>query len=627
MIGPLRYVNDNGVYKEFTELVKMGFESGNLTYSYKKDYSVVSRLMFIIDIPKDVCKDNGWDWSNKDEACFLWPDEAREFMELYGVNYDVVINKNLGYYKYALNISGIPFEYQDKLLYVGLHLDKAKGLKWDDVREKKNEKSLDINNIRLSFNDLIESGFRVELYDKRTILIGNVRNKEDLWLDPLTGFIGNKSDGYISGENTNYETARSDSAGGTASTSTIFIGQDTDGGSPDYLVYRGYVDFNTSSIDDGATVTDVKLSLEVSSDSSLTDFDVQISDFNWQEPLTSNRESNYDAVGATYDADWRNTNGMNLNEYYNSSSLNNAWVNLTGNTKYQLRSSRDNSSTQPSGDEYIRVYSAESAGNEPILWVTYTTCTADSGACNQGADCCSTYCVGGFCESTCDVDGEACSDGAYDYNSASGGQCLAGGGACDTTDPIRMDCVGLCSLGETTYDDCTTTSGHSCDSVMGGSNFNQDGTCAELATNDCDTSGHVCYDTGQSRYEADCSDCGVTSSDADRCDTSVTGGDYSANGVCVTANTCATGTIHNNEGTLTNSCSAGASGDEDPCDSDASDGYTAGGICVNGNSCDSVDVALDTNFYGNCDGHGGKQCDTSVTGGDYAQNGMCFDDG
>ncbi|MDP3027213.1 MAG: hypothetical protein Q8N63_05875, partial [Nanoarchaeota archaeon] len=260
-----------------------------------------------------------------------------------------------------------------------------------DVKEKDNlnngkkgdkgkDKSLIVKDkIKLGFNDLEASGFAVRFYDKRTILIGNVKNKENLWLDPLSSVTGETSDGYIYGGSTTYSTARSTS--NSLSTSSLYpaIGQElSNSGSPDYIdnyyVYRLYLDFNTSSIPDNAVVTDVKLSLNVSVDSSITDFNVSIYDFNWTEPIAiGNQEANYDAVGAVFDALWRNTTGISIGNRYNSSSLNNSWINLTGDTKYQLRSDRDVNSNVPTGSEDLQVYSANSAGNEPILYITYNT--------------------------------------------------------------------------------------------------------------------------------------------------------------------------------------------------------------------------------------------------------------
>ena len=469
--GKCQWINDEGTWKDFTDVVGMSFDnnSGNLTYSYKNDYSITSRLIFVMDFSKEECNSKGWDWRNKDNLCFLMPDKAKEFMEANNIINDIIITKNPGYYKYAINVTGIPLDYQNNLAYVGLYLEKENGLTWDDVKEKnkgKNkekgkEKSLIVKDkIKLNFNDLEESGFTLQFYDKRTILIGNVKNKENLYLDPVAEPTGETSDGYITGEDSVYATALSTSSWFSISASVLTLGQEYNsycdgtedtcdsfdsvnestcvaqsgcswdgcvgpgdcsertyafacGLNPecDWLgcegtatpcedfyddesgcgtqedctwgelfdVYRTYLDFDTSSIPDDAVVTDVKLSLKASSNISYTDFDVQIYKYDWAEPITSdNREANYDASGATYDADWRNTSGMSTEIYYDSSSLDNSWINLTGDTKYQLRSSRDVNEDEPYEYEYISFYSANSAGNEPILKVTYTTVTTPS---------------------------------------------------------------------------------------------------------------------------------------------------------------------------------------------------------------------------------------------------------
>ena len=491
--GKCQWINDEGTWKDFTDVVGMSFDnnSGNFTYSYKEDYSVIVRLFFVVDVPQNICEIQGWNWRSQDGACFLWWDKAKEFMEVNGISYDAVIAKNPSYYKYALTLNGIPQVYQDKLLYVGLHLEEANGLTWDDI--KKQEHSLIIKDkIKLGFDDLLNSGYTLNLYDTRTVLIGNVKDKENLYLDPIAEPTGETSDGYIAGEDSVYATALSTSYGFSIADSYLYLGQDyatacsgtadicddfdnnesgcggqsgcdwssTVGecaGTPIYScgdfynevncedvyvgctwdgyctgtindcawygypngnegfcnyfcgvgawsgcsgtatscdsfnsdesgcggqsgctwgetfdVYRTYLDFDTSAIPDDATITDVSLSLKASSDYSDVDFDVRIYKYAWTEPIDSgSREANYDASGATYDADWRNTSGMSTGIYYDSPSLDNSWVNLTGDTKYQLRSSRDVNANTPSGDEYIKSYSANAAGNEPILKVTY----------------------------------------------------------------------------------------------------------------------------------------------------------------------------------------------------------------------------------------------------------------
>ena len=183
--------------------------------------------------------------------------------------------------------------------------------------------------------------------------------------------------GGCSWDAADYASARNTSDGYSITSPAVYVGHDYE--SSEFRVNRGYLDFNTSSIPDDATVTDVKLNLKLYYNGSSTDFDVRIYKFTWSEPITStNREANYDADAAEYDNLWRNTTGLSSGTRYDSSSLDNSWVNLTGDTKYQLRSKEDVDNSEPTNDEYISVYSANSAGNEPILYVTYIVATTPS---------------------------------------------------------------------------------------------------------------------------------------------------------------------------------------------------------------------------------------------------------
>ncbi|MBR9677859.1 MAG: hypothetical protein GOU97_00995, partial [Nanoarchaeota archaeon] len=217
-----------------------------------------------------------------------------------------------------------------------------------------------------------------------------------------------------------------------------------------------------------------------------------------------------------------------------------------------------------------------------------------------------------------------------DNSIVSGGNYGAEGACIDSaceTSLVSCNCGvdGSCS-GDVTDAKCSNacTASYACDADVGSNAFEQDGLCLTAGT--CDASGHTCFDSGDSSYKSSCSVCGVTVGEANRCDTSVTDGDYVAGGVCTDADSCTTGALYDDEGTLKAGCSTGVAGDEDPCDTSAADGWVAGGICVS-SSCDAVDVVLDTDFYANCDGHGGKQCDSAITAGDYSQDGLCFDDG
>ncbi|MCK9581272.1 MAG: hypothetical protein M0Q92_12615 [Methanoregula sp.] len=122
----------------------------------------------------------------------------------------------------------------------------------------------------------------------------------------------------------------------------------------------------------------------------------------------------------------------------------------------------------------------------------------------------------------------------------------------------------------------------------------------------------ACYDSGDSQYKLTCSSCGVTAAEANRCDT-ITDGSYSASGVCTDSDTCTTGALYNDEGTLKASCSTGTSSDVDPCDSSAADGYSASGMCVSGSSCATGIVYLNgTTITSGCSNGGGQACYTDA---------------
>ena len=181
------------------------------------------------------------------------------------------------------------------------------------------------------------------------------------------------TDGYIVGESDAYATARATSSYDVTDTNFLGVGQEFDG--DNYFVIRGYLEFDTSGIDDDAEIEDVNLTLTVNDDESGTTFNVNIHKCTWTSPITAgNRESNYDtALTSTLDQIWRNTNGI-IGTPYTSPSLDTTWVSKTGLTQYALLSARDVAATQPSGTEYILVYPKEAATQayRPYLTIKYT---------------------------------------------------------------------------------------------------------------------------------------------------------------------------------------------------------------------------------------------------------------
>lgn len=189
---------------------------------------------------------------------------------------------------------------------------------------------------------------------------------------------GSASDGEIYGQNATYSTARSTSAGGDTAATTARIGQNLSGGTV-YYVFRAYLDFDTSALPDDATVTSAVLGVCADTDLSSADFNVQLYRYDWTEGLidAGTREGNYDGAygaGATLEGTLRYTgDGWSSGTCY-TLTLSTAGINLTGDSKYALVSSRDVSGSAPTGNQYVFIRTADYAGtgSDPYLLVTYT---------------------------------------------------------------------------------------------------------------------------------------------------------------------------------------------------------------------------------------------------------------
>lgn len=171
------------------------------------------------------------------------------------------------------------------------------------------------------------------------------------------------------GSNAAYATARSTSSNVSGG---AFIGQTYLAG---YAVYRSFIRFDTSGLPDNAVITGAQLQLSVNTDTSVTDFDIEIVKMDWQSPINSYREVNYDgALAGTVDAVWRNTAGIATNTPYLSPPLDISRINRTGWTYYALRSNRDGLGITPTGDESIKLNNHTAALNlRPQLLISYYT--------------------------------------------------------------------------------------------------------------------------------------------------------------------------------------------------------------------------------------------------------------
>lgn len=149
-----------------------------------------------------------------------------------------------------------------------------------------------------------------------------------------------------------------------------------------YVARRAALLFDTSSIDDDATITQVNLKIYVTDDDTGADFTVLIVKYDWSQwesslANTTYRETAYDGILAGTQE--TNNLGSTAGGYTGSKTSGNLatdWVSKTGNTYYGLLSSRDYNNTTPTNSyEQIGFGSASNATESyrPVLSVTYTT--------------------------------------------------------------------------------------------------------------------------------------------------------------------------------------------------------------------------------------------------------------
>jgi hypothetical protein len=161
-----------------------------------------------------------------------------------------------------------------------------------------------------------------------------------------------------------------------------FVGQQRfgDSGAYNYYLYRFVAGFDTSGLPDTATISAATFKFYLFQDTSTTDFNVTVVSYTGSYPATSGDGllAEWQSFGSTsYGA--LSTNGIGSTGSRKNISLNStgiAAISKTGSTIFGLRSSRDLSSTAPSGDEYIGLLESEEDepdDSECQLAVTYTT--------------------------------------------------------------------------------------------------------------------------------------------------------------------------------------------------------------------------------------------------------------
>lgn len=201
-------------------------------------------------------------------------------------------------------------------------------------------------------------------------------------IDPTEVYVTSASDGYTDGQGTVYATVQAAATATVTNTSTTMrIGNLLSGST--YIIRRSYVYFDTSAIPDSASITSTNVSLYGSSDWTTTDFSILIQNGMPTYPhdplaIGDYNKTNYTGIGNTgFNTSGWSTSGWN-NISLNTTGI--SWINLTGVTKFILRSHRDINAEPPpvsASDHQIAFYSYEQGvGYRPYLEVVYSASSA-----------------------------------------------------------------------------------------------------------------------------------------------------------------------------------------------------------------------------------------------------------
>lgn len=177
------------------------------------------------------------------------------------------------------------------------------------------------------------------------------------------------NDGEINGVSTSYATAHD--VASAFDPDAMFFGQYY--AAPNYAVFRNDLKFDTSSIPAGSTISAADLDLYgITIDDSDTDFTINIQKWTGDTPINTADYNQFD--GINYDNGLFSTSSWVVDGWNNITLSTFSVITTGGNTLICLRSSRDISSTVPTGYEivYINDY-GQDPSKAAVLRVTYTS--------------------------------------------------------------------------------------------------------------------------------------------------------------------------------------------------------------------------------------------------------------
>lgn len=204
---------------------------------------------------------------------------------------------------------------------------------------------------------------------------------QENWGDPrgtVTTVFAETTDGYVSSTDNTYSNARNDTGNSKTANTTadLRIGQSRP---KNYLCEQGFLEFDTSAIDDGDTVSAIELALWLTTDSSTTDFVTEARERDWGGSVTTaDFVAGTSLAGLTLLASI-DSNGIGSAGAYKAFTSEAAFLTATnlktGMVRMLLASSRQRGGNTPTGNEFCIWESANTTGtsNDPKLTITHAS--------------------------------------------------------------------------------------------------------------------------------------------------------------------------------------------------------------------------------------------------------------
>lgn len=189
-------------------------------------------------------------------------------------------------------------------------------------------------------------------------------------------------DGYIQSSNATYSLARAGSSLAVLNTDVTFgIGQLIFGS---YVIFEGFVAFDTSSVPDTDLVSAVNLDVWLVADDSTTDFVIRVKDHNWGTSLTTaDWVAGADLSGKTSVTATLNTSTWGAVGAYKTFTGNASLIAMpalksTDPVCLIIISDREQTGTAPSANEFATLSASEESGTtqDPKLTITHAATTS-----------------------------------------------------------------------------------------------------------------------------------------------------------------------------------------------------------------------------------------------------------